>query len=82
MTTTCPDCEALNREDSSECEREVTAILKQRSVWRSSSDREGHARDANLDDVILSSRRRQMQIAVKRDRHNVTDHGTKAAGRS
>jgi hypothetical protein len=80
MTTTCPHCEALNREHSSECEREVTAILKQQSVWRSSSDQHGLARDANLDDVILTSRRRQMQIAVKRDKHNATDHAAKAVG--
>jgi hypothetical protein len=73
-TMECPVCIALNREHGRECEIEATAILKERSGWISTYRSESSGPDVSIHEVVLTSRKRQMQIASELERHRAADH--------
>ena len=70
----CPVCIALNREHGRECEIEATAILKERTGWVSTYRSESSGPDVGINEVVLTSRKRQMQIASELERHRAADH--------
>ena len=71
---TCPVCKALHEEHSQECELEAKAILRQNGTLFVQSPAPPSARDAGLDDVILVSRKRQLEIASKLNEHKARAH--------
>ena len=70
----CPVCVALNREHGRECEIEATAILKERSGQVSAYRPESSGPGESIQEVVLTSRKRQMQIASELERHRAVDH--------
>jgi hypothetical protein len=73
-TMKCQMCASLNREHSRQCEIEAAAILRQRdeSVRMAKGRSSGH--DPNDAELVLASRKRQMQIASELERHRAADH--------
>jgi hypothetical protein len=69
----CAICEALHREHSQECEAEATATIRQRSQSLCRPQGETSSYDA-FDPIVLSSRKRQVQIAFKLNQHRARDH--------
>jgi hypothetical protein len=70
----CPVCAALNREHTRECEVEAKAILQQRSRWLTASDGNTSASDQECHEVVLMSRKRQVQINSRIDLHKARGH--------
>jgi len=70
----CPVCAALNREHTRECEVEAKAILQQRSRWLTAPDENTSASDEKCHEVVLTSRKRQIQITSKLDMHKAKGH--------
>ena len=70
----CPICESLNREHSRECEIEATAVLRQRSELVRNSQADCSGTDQNYVEVVLASRKRQLQIASQLQRHKAAEH--------
>jgi len=64
----CPICAALNREHSQECEAEANATIQRRS------ERADTSTQAQLDQTVLSSRKRQAHIAFELHQHRVREH--------
>jgi hypothetical protein len=70
----CPVCAALHREHNQECEVEAKATLQQRSRLLSNSDADSSARDQECQDVVLRSRKKQVQISSKMEKHKAKGH--------
>ena len=70
----CPVCAALHREHNHECEVEAKAILNQRSRLISYSGSDSSTRDQECQDVVLTSRKRQVQISSKIEMHKAKGH--------
>lgn len=68
----CPICAALHRDHSRECEVEAKEILQQRSQMLSSGS--GTAVSQDSENVVLSSRKRQIQITSKIAMHKAKGH--------
>ena len=70
----CPTCASLNREHSRQCEIEAATTLRQRdeSVRASAGSSSGTAPSDT--EVLIASRKRQMQIASELERHRAADH--------
>jgi hypothetical protein len=68
----CPICAALHRDHSLECELEAKMILHQRSQLLSRGP--GSAVSKDSEDLVLSSRKRQIQITSKIERHKAKGH--------
>ena len=71
----CPICEDLHREHSRECELEAKAIIQQHKPLTSdgaAAHKPAPPRD--LDEVIVKSRKRQMELAQELDRHRANSH--------
>jgi hypothetical protein len=64
----CPLCTALNLEHSHECETEASATLKGRSRRNDALTQD------QLDQTVLSSRKRQAHIASELHQHRVNEH--------
>jgi hypothetical protein len=73
-TMECPVCATLNREHSRECEIEATAMLQERSRWVGTCRPESSGPDENISNVILTSRKRQMRIALRLHEHKAVAH--------
>ena len=73
---TCPICEFLNREYDRECQIEGAAILKERSESLRGPQRSGRESGQNVAEVVLESRKRQMQLASKLQLHRAEDHAS------
>jgi hypothetical protein len=73
----CPACAALKREHTEQCETEVRAILE-RQLFVELGSKAGDLvqKLARLDDVILTSRKRQLKIAATKSEHQTLDHAT------
>jgi hypothetical protein len=80
----CQLCAALNREHSDECEAEASATLKRRSQLLASHPGDASMQD-QLDQDVLSSRKRQAHIASELHEHRIQEHRdarlVQAAGR-
>jgi hypothetical protein len=70
----CPVCIALNREHGRECEIEATAILKERSGSVNACRAESSGPGESIHETVLTSRKRQMQIASELERHRSAHH--------
>jgi hypothetical protein len=70
----CSMCATLNREHSRQCEIEAATILKQREEFVRLTRGSGSRDDARRAEVLLASRKRQMQIASELARHRAMDH--------
>lgn len=71
---TCPICESLNREHSRECEIEAAAVLRQRSELVRNSQAGCSGTDQNYVEVVLASRKRQLQITSQLQQHKEAAH--------
>jgi len=60
----CATCVTLKRDLNQECEVEAIAAVRQR---QSGSDRQ-------LEEAVLSSRKRQLSIFSKLDEHRIREH--------
>jgi len=67
MRTHCPICKSLHHEQEQECAVEAKALLHHEMC------------EKLLHEVILPSRKRQMQIQGKLDRHRSEEHAFAAA---
>jgi hypothetical protein len=75
----CSLCTDLNREHTRECEREARAILQQQfSFDLRSMGIDLDRRSAKWDGVILASRKRQLEIAAKIQKHKGYAHAATA----
>jgi hypothetical protein len=72
----CAVCEALNREHSLMCEVEATAILQQRYDMILRPQQEGLDQDTYQErqEMVLSSRKRQLKITCRLQRHRILAH--------
>jgi hypothetical protein len=70
----CQICASVNREHSRQCEIEATTILRQRDESVRMSKGRTSGNDASDTEVLLASRKRQMQIASELERHRAADH--------
>ena len=68
----CPVCAALHRDHTRECEVEAKEILQQRSQLLSAGP--GSAVSQDSENVVLSSRKRQIQITSKIAMHKAQGH--------
>jgi hypothetical protein len=68
----CPICDALHRDHTLECEVEAKTILHQRSQMLSSGP--DSAVSQASEDLVLSSRKRQIQITAKLEQHKAKGH--------
>ena len=69
----CPICAALNREHGHECEVEARATIQQRAelaAWHTGDI----SKQDQLDQEILSSRKRQAHIAFELYEHQTAKH--------
>jgi hypothetical protein len=71
---TCPVCESLNREHSRECEIEAAAVIRQRFELFRKFRGDGSGTDQNHVEVVLASRKRQLQITSQLQRHKAAAH--------
>ena len=70
----CPMCASLNREHSRQCEIEAATILRQRDESVRVSNGRTSGNDPGDTELLLASRKRQMQIASELERHRAADH--------
>ena len=70
----CPMCASLNREHLGECEVEATATLRQRYEAACVAPAHFSETDQKDAEIVLASRKRQMQIALTLRRHQAVDH--------
>ena len=68
----CPICAALHRDHTRECEVEAKETLQQRSQLLSSGP--GSVVSQDSENVVLSSRKRQIQITSKIALHKAKGH--------
>ena len=68
----CPICAALHRDHSLECELEAKTILHQRAQLLSRGPDSAVSQDST--DLVLSSRKRQIQITSKIAQHKAKGH--------
>ena len=73
-TMKCPMCASLNREHSRQCEIEAATILRQRDESVRMPKGRTSANDPSDTEVLLASRKRQMQIASELERHRAANH--------
>ena len=70
----CPICEDLHREHTRECELEAKAILEQHKPLTGQGPKRAPAPGRELDDMIVRSRKRQMELANELDKHREHSH--------
>jgi hypothetical protein len=70
----CPICEDLHRKHSHECELEAKAILEQHKPLTGVGYVRAISQDRGLDDTIVRSRKRQMELANELDKHREHSH--------
>ena len=70
----CPMCVSLNREHSRQCEIEAATTLRQRDESVRVSNGRASGNDPSDTELLLASRKRQMQIASELERHRAADH--------
>jgi hypothetical protein len=72
----CPVCDELHREHSNACKEEASASLKQRYEVMLNAPVENADPQALLhrQEVILSSKKRQLKIAARLEQHRAMAH--------
>ena len=70
----CPLCEDLHSKHSHECELEAKAILEQQKPLTAGGPIRAAAPSRELDDMIVRSRKRQMELAKELDQHREHSH--------
>ena len=70
----CPMCASLNRQHSRQCEIEAATTLRQRDESVRMSKGRSSRNDLSDTELLLASRKRQMQIAAELQRHRAVDH--------
>jgi len=75
----CPTCETLQRDHSRECELEAKAILRQHKPFSEDSEADV-MRPGNLVDVIIESRKRQLELTSEINEHRASAHAANAVG--
>ena len=71
----CPVCDALHLENSLACEAEATAILQQRYEMIGGDPQNPSPNQfKESQDIVVSSRHRQLKIASKLENHRALAH--------